>query len=958
MAARAAPGGASTVALGTATPGESCCQRREDCMANPATMDAAAGGNTSIRLGGDGPAGSRGPVGGATSIILGSEGPEGMFNRREEQSRAGINVPEPGRRFPQNPGGDASICLGAAESPGTSKADVVRTRGPVGGVTTVILGTDRALECLRPRDQGQADVPVAAPRFQQAPGGTSAICLGGESAGDPSPQGVCDVRGPVGGAVSLTLGSDSSSDIFAQRRQEKEAAMNTPAPAPRFQQAPGGTASISIGGDADAGRPLSSRLPAGGRATLVLGSGETTGVSSEYREMHGASVDAPEAAPRFSQCPGGSSSLCLGPSAAAAQEAVPVRGPVGGATSICLGGVSASFPQTDEEVAARGPVGGPASLVLGTDDAKGYFEARQEQRAAVVSTPSAAPRFQQAPGGTSTLGLASDGAGGAEAPELRAPRGAVGGTATIVLGSDDYKEALGQRQMQRGALVETPDAAPRFSQAPGGNESACWSRRHADMEAADMVSGMRGPVGGASSILLGSDDSAAILRLHQEKRDASLETPDAAPRFHQCPGGTSSLSLADAGAPDAAPCTRGPVGGEATIVLGWGGSEALRSREAEWAVSVETPGPAPRFQQAPGGDTSICLTSKDAGDVPADQHIAVRGEVGGADTIVLGIDDSKAMLTQHTEQHRVVIDTPAAPPRFTQASGGTSSIMLAGGTPETLGPRCAPGGIATLVLGGDYPDDVLAKRQSANAFAKGSDQNCGNILTERPTTRLHQAPGGTATISLGSIDNDRKPSEKPSANQFARGSSQNSGNVLTDRSTTRLHQAPGGASTLCLGGGYPEEAVARPRSRAAAKSSGESACVGPDQAAARLRPDLGATLSILGAPGAAEGRPSDNCFASGASPNCGNGIPDWPTTRVHQAPGGDSSLCLGSSPEDLCSKRAADEAGERGLTCCESAGDENLDTSNVATVQSGKDVVEPQLVGATACDGAGGGVLG
>eukprot|EP00971_Amphidinium_carterae_P137454 2724083-Amphidinium_carterae.1 len=37
---------------------------------------------------------------------------------------------------------------------------------------------------------------------------------------------------------------------------------------------------------------------------------------------------------------------------------------------------------------------------------------------------------------------------------------------------------------------------------------------------------------------------------------------------------------------------------------------------------------------------------------------------------------------------------------------------------------------------------------SANIFANGSNQNCGNVITDRPTTRIHHAPGGASTISF------------------------------------------------------------------------------------------------------------------------------------------------------------------------------------------------------------------
>jgi len=834
MAARAAPGGASSVVLGSADPEEGRGQRREDRAASLETPEPAPrfpqapGGNASICLGGSGAAGAsadpaadfRGPVGGAASISLGSEDAETMFGRRKEVCWAGA-VPEPALRFSQPPGGDASICLGGAVLPGSPQEGAVSLRGPVGGTTTIVLGTEEAQESFRLREHRLMDVdtPAAAPRFQQAPGGTSTVCLGGDRA-DAVAQPAPDVRGPVGGAVSLTLGSDSPSEVFARRRGEREAAVETPAAAPRFPQTPGGTASICLGGGAEpAGAPAASvpalRPPVGGRATVVLGSDESAGALSQYRELHGAAFETPGAAPRFLQAPGGASSLCLGPNAAAVQDAVPVRGPVAGATSICLGGDGACPPPAGEVAAARGPVGGPASVVLGTDSAKEAFEARLEQRGAPVDTPDAAPRFQQAPGGVSSLRLAYDSAGVAEGAARGALRGPVGGAASVVLGSDDYKAALSQRQEQRGATVETPDAAPRFPQAPGGNESA--------PEVAGAAPGLRGPVGGPTSILLGSDDSTASLRTHQEERRTCLETPDAAPRFQQAPGGFSSISLADdQSTPDVVPTARGPVGGPATIVLGTACSdEVFHQRRAEQAVDIETPGPAPRFQQAPGGDASISLSSGGTDAPHTEQPLSVRGEVGGSATVVLGIDDSRAILAQHREQRQAAVETPDAAPRFTQAPGGTSSVLLGGGAPEAAagaGLRRPPGGASTLLLGGDYPDDVLTERCSANAFARGCDQNCGNVLAERPTTKQHQAPGGNATICLGG-DDPCTPAEGVSANRFARGSSQNTGNVLTDRSTTRLHHAPGGASTLCLGGDYPEAAATRTRSKATARAS-------------------------------------------------------------------------------------------------------------------------------------------
>jgi len=697
--------------------------------------------------------------GGAATIVLGSADSKEGYSQREEERMACVDTPDAAPRFTQAPGGDTSICLGGAE------AVVTGTRGPVGGADGVVLGEDSARSMFaRPESAVAAEAPKPSPRFTQEPGGTSSICLGGKGAVDDAHQGSSGARGPVGGAASIVLGSDSAAAVFTQRKEEREAAVGTPAAAPRFHQAPGGDASISLAaGRADAPARDVLRSPPGGAATVVLGCDDTHGILSQHQERRDASITTPDAQPRFSQAPGGSSTVCLGPLGIPPLPAMPVRGPVGGTTSICLGGDEGPAPLDGDTAAASRPVGGAASVVLGTCDTQAVFSERRDRREADVATPGPAPRFQQAPGGTSSVSLAGDGASDLQSLVVP-PRGPVGGAASIVLGSDDCKEVFCLRQEQRGLPVETPDAPPRFTQPPGGIESA-----GAEMPAS---SPPRGPVGGATSIVLGSEGPPALL---------------------ESPGST-----------------------------------------------------APRLRQSPGGNASICLNTEGIPDLPADQPAAVRGEVGGAATIVLGADDPKTALAEYEEQHRAAVDTPAAPSRFPQAPGGDSRVLLAGGAPEAVhvaGLRQAPGGAASLVLGGDYPNDIRARQQSANAFARGADQNCGNVLTERPTTRLHQAPGGDTTICLGSsVDTSATEKvQKVSANRFAKGANQNSGNVLTDRSTTRIRHAPGGASTLSLSGDYPDEAATP--CRAVAKSSRKAMGVDLDQKGSQLHQDASTTGS-------------------------------------------------------------------------------------------------------------------
>ena len=45
---------------------------------------------------------------------------------------------------------------------------------------------------------------------------------------------------------------------------------------------------------------------------------------------------------------------------------------------------------------------------------------------------------------------------------------------------------------------------------------------------------------------------------------------------------------------------------------------------------------------------------------------------------------------------------------------------------------------------------------SANAFASGRDQNCGNVVTGRPTSRVLAPPGGTQTFTLGNDDDSNE----------------------------------------------------------------------------------------------------------------------------------------------------------------------------------------------------------
>eukprot|EP00930_Biecheleria_cincta_P105178 TRINITY_DN9776_c0_g1_i1.p1 TRINITY_DN9776_c0_g1~~TRINITY_DN9776_c0_g1_i1.p1 ORF type:complete len:327 (+),score=31.34 TRINITY_DN9776_c0_g1_i1:85-1065(+) len=171
-----------------------------------------------------------------------------------------------------------------------------------------------------------------------------------------------------------------------------------------------------------------------------------------------------------------------------------------------------------------------------------------------------------------------------------------------------------------------------------------------------------------------------------------------------------------------------------------------------------------------------------------------------------------------------------------------------------------------------YPDDHTfgaRPRVSSNSYASGANQNCGNVLSDTPTTRVAAPPGGRSSISLGwdtSSASERQPAAsggyraaagspvKPqqqyydedatsspytagfpspqrgpapvrdppsedvhgarprvSSNQYACGSNQNQGNFLTDTPTTRVLRPPGGSSTAGMLSWDEDPRQARPQ---------------------------------------------------------------------------------------------------------------------------------------------------
>jgi len=154
-----------------------------------------------------------------------------------------------------------------------------------------------------------------------------------------------------------------------------------------------------------------------------------------------------------------------------------------------------------------------------------------------------------------------------------------------------------------------------------------------------------------------------------------------------------------------------------------------------------------------------------------------------------------------------------------------------------------------------FPSEQQAFRdnRSSNAFANGANQNCGNVLTDRPTTRLHAPPGGKSQIaSILSWE-----PEEPAAN-------------VNRRAQREARDAP-----------VPQPAQYGMDPRQQARQ--------PEHSFESRGNEYARAAQAAGGAGGV----SSNAYANGANQNCGNVLTDRRTTKVSAPPGGHSSIVFG-----------------------------------------------------------------
>jgi len=169
---------------------------------------------------------------------------------------------------------------------------------------------------------------------------------------------------------------------------------------------------------------------------------------------------------------------------------------------------------------------------------------------------------------------------------------------------------------------------------------------------------------------------------------------------------------------------------------------------------------------------------------------------------------------------------------------------------------------------------------TSNSYANGANQNCGNVLSDTPTTRVAAPPGGRSSISLG-WDTCSGSDAQPARNGGYRGAA---ASPVKPQQYYDKDPAYRGGSPAQPQRYYDEEPASSPY-----KGGFPSPQRGP--APARAPPSEAFH-------GTTRPRESSNQYACGSNQNQGNFLTDTPTTRVLRPPGGSSTSNMLSWDEE------------------------------------------------------------
>jgi len=229
----------------------------------------------------------------------------------------------------------------------------------------------------------------------------------------------------------------------------------------------------------------------------------------------------------------------------------------------------------------------------------------------------------------------------------------------------------------------------------------------------------------------------------------------------------------------------------------------------------------------------------------------------------------------------------------------------------------------------------------SSKFANGANQNAGNCITDRPSTRLHQAPGGNSTICLGHDDSEVADTSGRSTGPRPSPGGPTTISLTYDETPSKSEPVemvpepepagvylgpPHGQSRICLGVTDSEEKEDNPPVVKLSESSKQppggcsTICLSYDpqidETPSKLQPPGGNATICLGANDdnmVIDVPPSGRKAPGGEATIClGTTEPVEPEVKaVGQTPGGNSTICFGASDdtEPSSSKKFIHAAG-------------------------------------------------
>lgn len=183
-------------------------------------------------------------------------------------------------------------------------------------------------------------------------------------------------------------------------------------------------------------------------------------------------------------------------------------------------------------------------------------------------------------------------------------------------------------------------------------------------------------------------------------------------------------------------------------------------------MEVEVTGETPAKGDGAGSPTSTMLSSnayasgvnQNAGNFLTEKPITrIHAPPGGVSSISFGDQHSAPAGSATKLQQPLVLGTPTQP--ATPESAESTEESLAPIPMMELPP--APSASAEAAAAEEEeaeaqeeavvppPAPVAEAVVSSNAYATGSNQNSGNFMTGRPTTRVRAPPGGASSITFG-----------------------------------------------------------------------------------------------------------------------------------------------------------------------------------------------------------------